>query len=93
MVCFSDSPAEGRRSSFVVDVFDFLFLLLSLNWIDVSFLMFKKATQCRLLKPLVSLWFEKQTQVSAFITIFSCPNIQPRVVLTLCLFNALTVTF
>ena len=51
--CFSDSPAEGRRSSFVVDVFDFLFLLPALNWIDFSFLMFKKATQCRLLKPLV----------------------------------------
>ena len=53
MVSFSDSPAERRRSSFVLDVFDFLFLLLSLNWIDFSFLMFKKATQCRLLKPLV----------------------------------------
>ena len=54
MVRFSDSPAEGWRSRFVVDVFDFLFLLLSLNWIDFSFLMFKKATQCRLLKPLVN---------------------------------------
>ena len=53
MGSFSDSPAEGRRSSFAVDVFDFLFLLISLNWIDFSFLMFKKATQCRLLKPLV----------------------------------------
>ena len=57
ILSFSDSPAEGRRSSFAVDVFNFLFLLLSLNWIDFSFLMFKKATQCRLLKPLVIIGF------------------------------------
>ena len=37
MVSFSDCQAEGRRSSHVVDVVDFLFLLLSLNWIDFSF--------------------------------------------------------
>ena len=41
MVIFSDCQAEGRRSSHVVDVVDFLFLLLSLNWIDFSFLYVK----------------------------------------------------
>ena len=34
----SDGPMVSRRSSHVVNVVDFLFLLLSLNWIDVSFL-------------------------------------------------------
>ena len=34
----SDCQAEGRRSGHVVDLVDFLFLLLSLNWIDFSFL-------------------------------------------------------
>ena len=34
MVAFSDCQAESRRSSHVVDVVDFLPLLLSLNWID-----------------------------------------------------------
>ena len=106
MVSFSDCQGELRRLNHVVDIVDFLFLLLSLNWIDFSFLyvkdtlvhiecqavfrpwmpnfftwsmenetpepcrpfwikllklilkskvllMFKKATQCRLLKPLV----------------------------------------
>ena len=38
MVTFTDCQAKGRRSSHVVDVVDFLFLLLSLNWIDFSFL-------------------------------------------------------
>ena len=38
MVSFLDCQAEGRRSSRVVVVVDFLFLLLSLNWIDFSFL-------------------------------------------------------
>ena len=33
-VSFSDCQAEGRRSSHVVDVIDFHFFLLSLNWID-----------------------------------------------------------
>ena len=37
MVIFSDCQAEGRRSNHVVDIIDFLFLLLSLNWIDFSF--------------------------------------------------------
>ena len=41
MVSFSDCQAEGRRSSHAVDVVDFLFLLLSLNWIDFSFLYVK----------------------------------------------------
>ena len=40
MVSFSDCQVEGRSSQ-VVDVFDFLFLLLSLNWIDFSFLYVK----------------------------------------------------
>ena len=40
MVSFSDCQAE-RSSSHVVDVVDFLFLLLSLNWIDFSFLYVK----------------------------------------------------
>ena len=40
-VIFSDCQAEGRRSSHVVDVVDFLFLLLPLNWIDFSFLYVK----------------------------------------------------
>ena len=34
MVSFSECQAEGRNSSHVVDVVDFLFLLLSLNWIE-----------------------------------------------------------
>ena len=38
MVRFSFCLGEGRRSSHVVDVVDFLFLPLSLNWIDFSFL-------------------------------------------------------
>ena len=38
MVSFSDCHGEGRRSSHVMDVVGFLFLLLSLNWIDFSFL-------------------------------------------------------
>ena len=39
MVSFSDCQAEARRSSHVVDLVDFIFLLLlSLNWIDFSFL-------------------------------------------------------
>ena len=37
MVSYSNCQAEGRRSSHVV-VVDFLFLILSLNWIDFSFL-------------------------------------------------------
>ena len=41
VVRFSECQAEGRRSSHVVDVVDFLFLLLSLNWIDFSFLYVK----------------------------------------------------
>ena len=41
MVSFLDCQAEGRRSSHVVDVIDFRFLLLSLNWIDFSFLCVK----------------------------------------------------
>ena len=41
MVSFSFCQAEGRRSSHVVDVVDFLFLPLSLNWIDFSFLYMK----------------------------------------------------
>ena len=41
MATCSDCRAEGRRSSHVVDVVDFLFLLLSLNWIDFSFLYVK----------------------------------------------------
>ena len=41
MVRFSFCQAEGRRSSHVVDVVDFLFLPLSLNWIDFSFLYVK----------------------------------------------------
>ena len=41
MVSFSDCQAEGRRLSHVVDVIDFLFSLLSLNWIDFSFLYVK----------------------------------------------------
>ena len=41
MVSFADCQAEGRRSSHVVDVVDFLFLPLSLNWIDFSFLYVK----------------------------------------------------
>ena len=41
MVRFSVCQAEGRRSSHIVDVVDFLFLLLSLNWIDFSFLYVK----------------------------------------------------
>ena len=40
-VRFSFCQAEGRRSSHVVDVVDFLFLPLSLNWIDFSFLYVK----------------------------------------------------
>ena len=38
MVSFSNCQAEGRKSSHAVDVFGFLFLLLSLYWIDFSFL-------------------------------------------------------
>ena len=34
MVRFSFCKAEGRKSSHVVDVVEFLFLPLSLNWID-----------------------------------------------------------
>ena len=41
MVSFLFCQAEGRRSSHVVDVIDFLFLPLSLNWIDFSFLYVK----------------------------------------------------
>ena len=41
MVSFSDCQAEGRRSSHVVDLVDFLFLLPPLNWIDFSFLFVK----------------------------------------------------
>ena len=41
MVRFSFCQAEGRRYSHVVDVVDFLFLPLSLNWIDFSFLYVK----------------------------------------------------
>ena len=41
MVSFSDCQAEGRRSNHVVDIVDVLFLLLSLNWIDFSFLYVK----------------------------------------------------
>ena len=41
MVSFSDCQAEGRRSSHIADVVDFLFLPLSLNWIDFSFLCVK----------------------------------------------------
>ena len=41
MVRFSFWQAEGRRSSQVVDVVEFLFLPLSLNWIDFSFLYVK----------------------------------------------------
>ena len=41
MVSFADCQVEGRRSSHVVDVVDFLFLLLSLNWIYFSFLYVK----------------------------------------------------
>ena len=41
MVSFLFCQAEGRRSSHVVDVADFLFLPLSLNWIDFSFLYVK----------------------------------------------------
>ena len=41
MVSFSDCQAEGRRSSHVVVAVDFLFLILSLNWIDFSFLYVK----------------------------------------------------
>ena len=40
-VSFSDCQAEGRRLSHIVDVVDFLFLLLSLNWIDFTFLYVK----------------------------------------------------
>ena len=40
-VSFSDCQAEGRRSSHVVNVVEFLFSLLSLNWIDFSFLYVK----------------------------------------------------
>ena len=43
MVSFSHCQVEGRRSSHVVDVVDFLFLLLSLNWIDFSFFYVKDA--------------------------------------------------
>ena len=38
MVSSLGYQTKGRRSSHVVDVIDFLFLLLSLNWIDFSFL-------------------------------------------------------
>ena len=38
MVSFSFCQAEGWRSSHIVDVVDFLFLPLSLNWIDFSYL-------------------------------------------------------
>ena len=42
MVSFSDCQAEGRRSSHVLDLVDFLLLLLlSLNWIDFYFLFVK----------------------------------------------------
>ena len=41
MVRFSFCQAEGRRSSHVVDVVDFPFSPLSLNWIDFSFLYVK----------------------------------------------------
>ena len=41
MVSFADCQAEGRRSRHVVDVVDFLFLPLCLNWIDFSFLYVK----------------------------------------------------
>ena len=37
----SDCRAEGRRSSHVVDLVDFLLILVSLNWIDFSFLYLK----------------------------------------------------
>ena len=40
-VGFSDCLAEGRRSSHVVDLVAFLSLLLSLNWLDFSFLYVK----------------------------------------------------
>ena len=43
MVRFSFSQAEDRRSSHVVDVVDFLFSPLSLNWIDFSSLYVKDA--------------------------------------------------
>ena len=58
MVSFSDCQAEGS-SSHVVDVVDFLFLLLSLNWIDFSFLYVKDTlvhieceAVCRLRMPI-----------------------------------------
>ena len=38
---FQSVKWEGRISSHVVDVVDFLFLPLSLNWIDFSFLYVK----------------------------------------------------
>ena len=49
-------------------------------------------------KTFISLWFEKQTQASAYTTIFSRPNIQSRlIVLTFSsfvfLFTALTANF
>ena len=37
MVRFSFCQAEGRKSSHVLDVVDFLFLPLSLNWVDFFF--------------------------------------------------------
>ena len=41
MVFFSECQGEGRKSSHVVDLVDFVFLLLSLNCIDFSFLFVK----------------------------------------------------
>ena len=41
----------------------------------------------------MSLRFEKQTQASALVTIFSRPNIQPRLSSFLFLFTALTGNF
>ena len=41
MVSFANCQAEGRLSNHVVDIVDFLFSLLSLNWIDFSFLYVK----------------------------------------------------
>ena len=46
MVRFSEGQAKGRRSDPVGNVVDFLFLLLSLNWIDISFLYVKSTLNC-----------------------------------------------
>ena len=43
--------------------------------------------------PRAGLRFEKQTQASAFVTIFSCPNIQPRLSSFVFLLTALTANF